>query len=1329
MGEAGSEALIENLLNSFTEIKVEELKKASMSGKVVVVGPPCSGKTSIIKKVESEGLKVEVEEVTPLPQRGKKWSDALKKYEDKNVVVVALTPEIIKRIEEEKGLEIGGLEKDLEQVVEDYFGLKYYPPSLLKLMLENRERFRELHSIYREVVEKHFKLFDENWVEKLKNIVRSSSKRLVLEDSVGEVFKFIMDLLGVGLLALPIQLAIKATVFAIRGGRGEYETIVSFIEFLNSWKEMDEGHKQLLVSKIAAEHARDEEGFKKLKEELYEQIEALASPNNLDKLRKEIEKIREVYDELKSELDELKKEFEPIRGISGFCLTPEELGIDLKAKKLESRDGWNDLADFPDKGKEIVDKVLKALREKRVVILRGKKGIGKSTLARYSLAKALEEKLVTSVLVVESIDASLVIRIGEVAKKYGITVLFDPSPPLVYERGEMKPLRRVTPVLEPLVDFMNWGVGVVAVLPDDLYKSLEGLTGNMGVSLEELRNRGKLVEIEVDLRDLDFLERVVKAYSGCSGDVARAVAEKIINYDAYTLVAKYAGLNIKDRGCDASRLLEALEDGKGNAKKFLTYIVLDTLIARANDNVGRLLAVYPALVLHTIFGPLPSRLTELLAEKLVAKELPEARIGIDNYFRQQLTKWFTQRKEDLVQEVLEDLVIEGESYEYLQNDIERARRKLEEIGLKLQPKHTVIELALKKTLPLLFEELSSLTKRLSTECWARATYIIGCAITGYYHNYVNILFNDYKRLRELPEIADKCEEADSLLLVEDEIPVVIPLLISLLLGRGENPLEPIGETQGMINRVKEYVEKEGPLPPTSLVPYIAGLALASLKQQPNEALYLFGKAIFEFGPYTDPIVIANTFYIIGEKLKWPDELALFFDIIVDEYSTRVKELPNLFEALAGILLNNKNLEAWSKAYLAKALAKLALLKYDGSLAVKALKLLDEIREKDPVLATLMRAEVNLIFLQLYANMGMLEEAKEYLRRSREDLDHVAKEVFEKDLSNELKKYFMSSQTFYGYKHLEEHIKQEFKALELRWKGNLASLYFKEGLEKGDKKIIENAGKILQEVAKDQYEMKDYRNYILSRIYLLRLHALLVDDISEFEKLLPSFHELLKDARELLYLYNPDNLILYSNILAFYIITTALVGRDWKELLKQHGSFLKSLNPFKKVATLLLLSLLTRNINLKPSNQEIYKAIKEYINPSLRPALKLRLSLINEEKALLECLRLASRADMQRCIQSVTFVSVSAREGESEPLEVAAPESVKATFILLLKALTEENWRLARAHALRASSVTRVTSLKSPFICIYDTLDLEAGGLNEKVELYLAKIYYYFIAAK
>jgi hypothetical protein len=303
-------------------------------------------------------------------------------------------------------------------------------------------------------------------------------------------------------------------------------------------------------------------------------------------------------------------------------------------------------------------RVLEKLESGGVAVLEGPKGIGKSTLAAYVVWKMLSSGEAEAAVRVEKSAKELTLKrtLGFVKRK--TVVLYDPSPLEVYYKHEYmedtERLEEVVKALKELADFLQKGGGgvrLLVVLPTDLYEVVK----------DKMPEAFKNAVLEIKLNDLQFLHSVIKTYSSCEGDYSK-LAEKIAQFNGgYTLAAKYAGLWLKDNGCNAGDVERAVEEAKKELKLFFAFYIRAVLLRGSGDLAWK---VAVPLLLHAVFGPVPVGVTYVTKavyeggvwRLLTPEELKGASLeSLKEDALEPIAKWLAQKHEDLVEETLRDL--------------------------------------------------------------------------------------------------------------------------------------------------------------------------------------------------------------------------------------------------------------------------------------------------------------------------------------------------------------------------------------------------------------------------------------------------------------------------------------------------------------------------------------------------------------------------------------------------------------------------------------------------------------------------------------------------
>jgi len=413
---------------------------------------------------------------------------------------------------------------------------------------------------------------------------------------------------------------------------------------------------------------------------------------------------------------------------------------------------------YPLAKKVFVKKAGEAMRHlgsSRAVVLVGPRGVGKSTLAKYVAYTMLMQEQVDYVLVAEGpVNVNeLLTAVASLQRR--VLLLFDVHPREVYMprflpgavEGAEKPLEAAAKAVNSLLAAAKLDhVGRLRVLltaSDDELKAL-------GVVLDPA------AVYRVDLGDVEFLADVVRSYMGesaksCQGveNLARIIKEHHPD-GAYTLIAKYAGLWLRECGCDASDVEKAVVEAKKEPKLFFAHYIWQVLLRGSGDLARKVAA---PLLLHVRFGPVPvgvTYITKAVNDRGIWRFLkPEELQGAGLEFLgedalEPIARWLTQQHEDLVKETLRDLAglndeESREPYRDALGDLMEAldwardevlkegSRILAEVGIPKEEwiLRTALWAFVNQRLTAVFK--SGEVKR----CWRRAVLIAGHALAGY----------------------------------------------------------------------------------------------------------------------------------------------------------------------------------------------------------------------------------------------------------------------------------------------------------------------------------------------------------------------------------------------------------------------------------------------------------------------------------------------------------------------------------------------------------------------------------------------------------------------
>jgi hypothetical protein len=497
-----------------------------------------------------------------------------------------------------------------------------------------------------------------------------------------------------------------------------------------------------------------------------------------DDLRRELEKLaggeleRRLAQLIRERLTGIEEELRVVEVGLGLHFTPESLGVlfdeeGILLRNVLAREGARYV---PHPCEEELREAFEKVRGGGVVVVRGRKGEGKSSLAKAFLAKLMARE---PTAVIDMLDAGGDARdvgalknvIDRVRDANRNPVLFyDPSKAEHYptgslwsaERSQYKPqkgaLAEAAAVISDLATLVvEKRVPAIVVLSDDLYELVK----------EQLR-KIEAVDVEVSLENEEgFLEELVEVYSAagggtcCGKDAVRKVARAVATFEDNRAVAAVLAADWLKRRCEPEAVVEALQ----KARKKVEGFVID-YIWRAVLKEDRALAntLAPLLILAGIYGSIPRKLGE---ELLIA-------LGVDRNVvsGNEAVKWLSQPLHTTVWSALRNFifsVISGKEVEAHGSLAEAIRETLRVLN---------IDSLISKVCSILKDELG----KLQPSCWRRLALIAGLVFAGRGYMLPEITLEQRATLSE----ALKPCEVDNYLVVGGEIP---PLIIVEIFSR------------------------------------------------------------------------------------------------------------------------------------------------------------------------------------------------------------------------------------------------------------------------------------------------------------------------------------------------------------------------------------------------------------------------------------------------------------------------------------------------------------------------------------------------------------------
>ncbi|PLC68709.1 hypothetical protein B7L70_01765 [Vulcanisaeta sp. EB80] len=1039
---------------------------------------------------------------------------------------------------------------------------------------------------------------------------------------------FLLGLFGVGPIGSLVGAGIAELVSKLlrrlleRWGIAKNETIECLRDIVNAAREAsryidDEGLRDV-VEEVASKWGWDVDTFRRF-------VKTAAGKSvTEDEVKKMIE---EALEDIEEELENIKRNIEEkLRkveskiegskiGIGIFFLNDVENGllygnfiVEGGVPRIKTLLGTakNELVtDLIDVGRfrEVAEGVFSRLvRDGRVVLI-GPRGIGKSTLATYvawrsllgGLGSVVLDKSMDAVIRVDSLNPISAAKLNNLVEATGrrFVVIYDPSPIEAYIEPESMgetgyDIKSIMKTLKELLKIRNtW---VIVVLPKELYDEVS--------KSEELRNildEIKSYIIDMNLRDEEFLKEVIKKYSGCD-DVSDDLVKGVMGFDSYTLVAKYAGIWLRERRCEIKEVNEALRESAGEPKLFFANYVWNTILGKSTDLARR---VSVSLILHAAFGPIPEGITYITKAgiegggwKLIDRDrLAKSKLeDLREADLESIAKWLSTRHEDLIEETLEELVGlrgEGARKQYIGHGFEdfikaldwgyeKALEEVRGLGREVKPEEVESNLLI-----FVSERLKNALKPY-TNCWKRTALIIGHALAGY---------DSVPKPEDLPKdllenvaksLGDALNgcEIDDYLLIDNEISLLIWYLIKNNYVRDltEAFIEKYDEVVDEVSRVRDTARGRG----ISGAEAFYGLGLASIiakavksgkpikSADADAALRLasFAMRFITSRDYVKSILHALEPLRGKAPQRYLELLALASDIENLDRNT-VKHILNELNTIINNYGNSVKEYAPSMVYAIRAYSNLIgryLLYFDREevrdMAGRVVDILNELGRLSPSLGFIAWAFA-------LAPALVHENVRELMERGL-SVDVVSKvnkvnEVLEK--LNKMRgnvRELMSDKVFMSYvesrsirtdEENEGAVKMSIEAAILD-----AALFLKHALAlyKLNNDEFDEAARLFNEVAKEDREIGVYENYLASRNWTLRVEAIkgsLVGDelVKKFQQLYEETFS--KEHFRLTVIY----LSYASLILSNYLVSLALINDVKKihELLKEHWQVLET----------------------------------------------------------------------------------------------------------------------------------------------------------------------------
>jgi len=953
--------------------------------------------------------------------------------------------------------------------------------------------------------------------------------------------------------------------------------------------------------------------------------------------------------------------------------------------------------------REVAEDVFSRLVKDGRVVLIGPRGIGKSTLATYvawrsllgGLGNVVLDKPMDAAIHIESLKPGDAVKLNNLVEATGrrFVVIYDPSPIEAYYKPEaMQVVKRrnksdenttlreliesVKNTLRELMEVRNaW---VVIILPRELYDEV-----SKSEELRNILNEIRSYIIDVDLKDEGFLREVIKKYSGCD-NVSDDLVKGVMNFDSYTLVAKYVGIWLRERKCKVEDVDKALRESADKPKLFFAHYIWGIILGK---NMDLAMKVSVPLILHAAFGPIPKGITYITKAvnkggpwKLIDRnELAESKLeDLRETDLEPIAKWLSTRHEDLIEETLDELVgLRGEEarnnyrdhgFENLINALywgynEKALKEVRELDHEVKPEN------IKSNLLILVGERLKHALKPYTDCWKRAALTIGHALTGH----VSV-----PRLEDLPEslrrvVAESLGDAlrecdvDYYLLVGNKIP---PLIIGLVimglayaLALAQAFIDRYNEAVAEVNRILNIARGRGSI-------YDAegfyGLGLASIIAN---SFYGLGLASIianaaRLGRDVKPGDADIALRITSVAIKSVASLDLIMPIL-NALEPLHGKAPHRYLELLALASNMENLDpitvwyisnklneildnygdvvrgyAWSLVYAIIVYAVL-LRRYFGyfnseevvDMVGRVVDLLNELGKFKSrlgviawafALAPALGHEDVRGLMKKKLGIDVVDKASEVLK----ELNDMREKVQELMRDEEFMDYVESK----SVKADEEDVKIVILEAASLLKHALAIYLF-------DNDELDKAKELFKEVAEELEEIGDFQNELVNRNWVLRVEA--IKDSLVGGKPVDGFRQLYEETfNKKPFMRTARHLSIVAAMLSGYLVSLALTGdhETINKLLEEHLWVLNANRRTSILTRLMLNALLSPRGGLSSelkgklsvNPEELIDAFEDDMHEKYLHALRVAFKLISPEEGYEKCISIEDSIIRRDC---------------------------------------------------------------------------------------------------
>lgn len=516
----------------------------------------------------------------------------------------------------------------------------------------------------------------------------------VLERSIpalaGAVSSFALPLVGVG--AILAELWLRETQTA----KDPISALIEMRALWSEWAGLPE--RQALVLDSFDAKLGLVPGFAGLALGLFFGTSEDKFRDTLAEYRNDLIHLNEEVSALSRRVESLLKDFDSeVRGISHSA---EQLGFSLEEDKVWIRPGitgGQSVGLVPDESaEELMSRIGAGIAARKLIVLRGTKGLGKSVLARIALARNLSSGDPHPVLDVRVAGQQPGVRlhIEDLIEAHDPVLFYDPIGPELYKESLIAGGPGLEFASDPTRDqpamvvrsILGWHKifrsPALLVIPDDYFHARVEPVLPAALDIESM---------ELPPRSDSFIERIITTYArGTSPDDAtKRLAHQIAEFrEGNTLVAACTGRLLRS-GQVASDVETILDRARGDAIRLIRYY-LPIVVLGGGRELGAedISALAVPVIFHCDFGPLPlplvrngARLIERVSKmQLLTSMQPEpprpdfltafrfaffSTFDLDDPVIESSTaRWLAAEHEELVERALSGIVSDGRSPDY-----------------------------------------------------------------------------------------------------------------------------------------------------------------------------------------------------------------------------------------------------------------------------------------------------------------------------------------------------------------------------------------------------------------------------------------------------------------------------------------------------------------------------------------------------------------------------------------------------------------------------------------------------------------------------------------